>query len=173
MSEYFSSYSSEIKNVKVELDLEGYATKDDLESITPVDTSSFALKTNLDSLKTEVDKLGIPKLSTVPADLARLTNKVANDLVEETEFDALEKKVTEQDNLETKVQNNHRTAESSINGLKTKVDSIDLTKYVWKSSYDTKVGNLELRVPDVSVYYRQVLLILKLVNIFFQTNFCW
>ena len=150
MSEYFPSYSSEIKNVKVELDLEIYATKDDLESITHVDTSSFALKTNLDSLKTEVDKLGIPKLSTVPADLVRLTNKVANDLVEETEFDALEKKVTEQDNLETKVQNNHRTTESSINGLKTKVDSIDLTKYVLKSSYDTKVGNLELRVPDVS-----------------------
>ena len=45
---------------------------------------------------------------------------------------------------------NHLTTESSINGLKTKVDSIDLTKYVKKSDYDTKVGNLELKIPDVS-----------------------
>ena len=49
-------------------------------------------KTNLASLKTEVDKLDIPELSTVPADLAKLTNKVANDLVEETDFNASEKK---------------------------------------------------------------------------------
>ena len=46
--------------------------------------------------------------------------------------------------------NNHLTTESSINGLKTKVDSIDLTKYVKKSDYDTKVGNLELKIPDIS-----------------------
>ena len=44
---------------------------------------------------------------------------------------------------------NHLTTESSINGLKTKVDSIDLTKYVKKSDYDTKVGNLELKIPDI------------------------
>ena len=45
---------------------------------------------------------------------------------------------------------NHLTTESSINGLKAKVDSIDLIKYVWKSDYDTKIGNLELKIPDVS-----------------------
>ena len=45
---------------------------------------------------------------------------------------------------------NHLTAESSINGLKTKVDSIGLTKYVKKSDYGTKVGNLELKIPDIS-----------------------
>ena len=45
---------------------------------------------------------------------------------------------------------NHLTTESSINGLKTNVDSIDLTKYVKKSDYDTKVDNLELKIPDVS-----------------------
>ena len=119
-----------------------------------VDVSSFASKTNLASLKTEVDKLDIPKLSTAPADLARLTNKVLNDLVEGSDFNAVEKKVTdnetEQDNLETKVASNHLTTESSINGLKTKVDSIDLTKYVKKSDYETKVGNLKIKIPDVS-----------------------
>ena len=69
-----------------------YVTKTDLENITHVDTSGFALKTNLSSLKTEVDKLNIPKFSTVPTDLAKLIIKVANDLVEETDFNALEKK---------------------------------------------------------------------------------
>ena len=107
--------------------------------MTRVDVSSFASKANLASLKTEVDKLDIPKLSTVP-------NKVANDLVEETDFNALEKKVadnkTGQANLETTVQNNYLTTETSINNLKTKVDGIDLTKYVRKTDCDTKVGNL-------------------------------
>ena len=106
MSKYFPSYLSKlsgIKHVTVNVDLKGLATKDYLKSITHVGTFSFALKFNLNSLKTEVDKLDILKLSTVPADLAKLTNKVANDLVEEIEFSALEKKVTEnkteQDNL--------------------------------------------------------------------------
>ena len=122
--------------------------------MTLVDVSSLASKTNLASLKTEVDKLDIPKSSTVPTDLAKLTNKVANDLVEETDFNALEKKVTDnktgQDSLKTTVQNNHLTTETSINNLKTKVDGIGLTKYVKKNDYDTKVGNLELKIPGVS-----------------------
>ena len=113
MSEYLTDYKSRSSNVKVELTLSNHATKKDLKNITHVDTSSFALKTNLSSFKTEVDKLDIPKLTTLPTDVAKLSNKVANDLVEETEFDKLEKKVTdnktEQDNLETKVQSNHLT----------------------------------------------------------------
>ena len=52
--------------------LSNHATKEDLKNIGHVDTSSFALKTNLASLKTEVDKLDIPKLITVPIDLADL-----------------------------------------------------------------------------------------------------
>ena len=126
-------YRSRTSNVKVELDLNGYPTKDDLRNITHVHTSSFGLKTNLSSLKTDVDKLDIPKLSTVPADLAKLSNKVENDLVEETDFNALEKKVTdnktEQDDLETKVTSNHLITETSINNLKTKFDGIALNKY--------------------------------------------
>ena len=74
--------------MNVDIHLEGVATKKDLESIVHVDTSDFALETNLFSLKTEVDRLDIPKLSTVPADFSKLTNKVANDLVEETDFNA-------------------------------------------------------------------------------------
>ena len=143
MSKYFPSYLSElsgIKHVTVNVDLEGLATKDDLKYITHVDTASLALKTNLSSLKTEVDKLDIPKLITLPTDLSKLTNKVANDLVEETDFNATEKKVTankiDQDDLEIEVQNKHLTTESSINNLKTKVNGI--------------AGNLELKIPDIS-----------------------
>ena len=83
----------------------------------------------------------------------KLTNKVANNLVEEKDSNKLEKKVTGNKNgqdIETTVQNNHLTAETSINNLKTKVNGIDLTKYVKKTDYDTVVGNLELKIPDVS-----------------------
>ena len=34
--------------------------------------------------------------------------------------------------------------------MKAKVDNIDLTKHVLESDYDTEVGNLELKIPDVS-----------------------
>ena len=132
----YLSESSSIKHLTVDLQLEVVATKKDLEGITYVDTSSFALKTNLYALKTDVDKLDIPKLGTLRTDVAKLTNKVANDLVEKTDFNSLKTKVdnneTDNGNLETKVDKNHLTAETSINNLKTKVDSIDLTKYIKK-----------------------------------------
>ena len=59
MSQYFPSYKSSEGNIKVELDLTIYATKTDLKNITHLDVSSFASKTNLASLKTEVDKLDV------------------------------------------------------------------------------------------------------------------
>ena len=43
-------------NIKIKVDLFDYATKTDLKNVTHVDTSNFALKTILASLKTEVDK---------------------------------------------------------------------------------------------------------------------
>ena len=55
MSQYFPPYRSSGKNMKVELDLSSYATKTDLKNISHVNGSNFALKTNLASLKTEVD----------------------------------------------------------------------------------------------------------------------
>ena len=86
MSDYLTGYKSRSSNVKVELSLSNYSTKEDLKNITHVRTSSYALKTNLASLKAEVDKLDIPKLTTLPTDVAKLSNKVANDLVEEADF---------------------------------------------------------------------------------------
>ena len=150
----YLSESSLIKHVTGDLQVEVVATKKDLEGITLVDTSSFALKANLSDLKTKVDKLHIPKLGTLPTDLAKLTNKVANDLVEKTDFNSLKTKVDnneiDNDNLEIKVTNNELITKTSINNLKTKVNGIDLTKHVLKSNYDTKIDNIELKIPDVS-----------------------
>ena len=58
-----------------------YATKDDVKNITHVDASSYATKTNLAALKTEVDEIDTDKLKTVPADLAKLSNVVKNETV--------------------------------------------------------------------------------------------
>ena len=78
-SQYFSPYES-TNNIKVELDLANYATKDDVKNITHVDISSYASKTNLAALKSEVDKIDTDKLKTTPADLAKLSNIVKNDV---------------------------------------------------------------------------------------------
>ena len=67
--------------------MSNYATKTDIKNISHVDTSSFALKSNLASLKTEVDKLNIDKLGPVPADLSKLSDVVKNDVVNRTAYD--------------------------------------------------------------------------------------
>ena len=63
------------------VDLSNYATKTDLKNVTHVNTSTFELKTNLANLKTEVDKLDIDKLVTVPVDLSKLSDAVKNEIV--------------------------------------------------------------------------------------------
>ena len=122
MSEYFPKPSNHKKNIKVEIDLSNYATKADIKNITHVDTPNFALKTNLASLKTEVDKLDIDKLVPIPADLSKLSNVVKNGVVKKTEY----------------------------NELVTKVKNIDTSDFVLKTSYNTKITELENRIPDTS-----------------------
>ena len=82
MSQYFPKpFEPFGGNINVKVDLSNYATKADIKNISHVDTSSFALKTNLSSLKSEVDKLDIDKLVPVPVDLSKLSNVVKNDVV--------------------------------------------------------------------------------------------
>ena len=81
MSQYFPPNNNSSKDIKVKLDLTNYAKKDDVKNITHVDVSSYATKTNLAALKTEVDKIDVDKLKTVPVDLANLSNVVNNDVV--------------------------------------------------------------------------------------------
>ena len=84
MSPYFPPYKKSSGDITVKLGLSNYATKDDLKDITHVDTSSFASKTNLVSLKSEIDKIDTDKLKTIPDDLAKLSNVVKNDVVKKS-----------------------------------------------------------------------------------------
>ena len=79
-------------DVNVTVYLFNYATKDGIKNITHVDTSSFALKTNVANLKAGVDKLDIDKLAPLTADLSKLSNAVNNEVVKKTEYDAKIKK---------------------------------------------------------------------------------
>ena len=75
MSQYFPKpYELSGGDINVKVDLSNYATKTDIKNISHVDTSSFTLKSNLASLKTEVDKLDINKLVLVPVDLSKLSD---------------------------------------------------------------------------------------------------
>ena len=89
-----------------------YATKDDVKNITHVDVSSYASKTNLAALKTEVDKIDVDKLKTVPDDLAKLTNVVKNETVKKTDFSA--------DNYVKKTK-----FSADTNALDDKIDKVD------------------------------------------------
>ena len=75
MSECFPEPKSSGGRVIVELDLSNYATKTELKNATGADTSSFAKKTDLANLKSNVDELDIDKLKNVPINLNNLINK--------------------------------------------------------------------------------------------------
>ena len=122
MSEYFPKPQSHEENIMVKIDLSNYATKEDIKNITHVDTSGFALKSNLSSLKTEVDKLDINKLVPVPTDLSKLSNVVKNDAVKKAVY----------------------------NKLVAKVDNIDTSKFILKTKYDTDKTKLENKIPNTS-----------------------
>ena len=73
MSQHFpKSFRSFGRNINIKVDLSNYATKADIKNMLHVDTSSFALKTNLANLKTEIDKLDIDKLVPVSVDLSKV-----------------------------------------------------------------------------------------------------
>ena len=108
--------------ILIKADISNYATKTDLKNVTHVDTSSFALKTNLASLKTEVDKLDTDKLVPVPVDVSKLSDVVKNDVIKKTVYDK----------------------------LVAKVDNIDTSDFVLKTKYQTDKTELEKKIPDVS-----------------------
>ena len=99
MSQYFPKpYEPFVSDVNAKVDLSNYAKKNDLKNVSHVDISSFALKSNLASLKTEVDKLDVDKLVHIPVDLSKLSDAVRNDVVKKTEYNKL---VTKVDNIDT------------------------------------------------------------------------
>ena len=102
--------------------MSNYSTKTGIKNISHVDTSSFALTTNLASLKTKVDKLDIDKLVLVPVDLSKLSDLVKNDVVKKTVYDK----------------------------LVAKVNSIDTNAFVLKTEYDTDKSEIENKIPNTS-----------------------
>ena len=136
MSQYFPKpFNSHFSNsTKAKSDLSNYATKTDIKNISPVDTSSFVLQTNLPSLKTEVDKLDIDKLIPIPVDLSKLSDVVKNDVVKKTVY----------------------------NKLVAKVDNIDTSDFVLKTKYNTDKTELENKIPDTSGLVKKTIILKSL-----------
>ena len=144
MSQYFPKpYEPFGGDINVKVDLSNYAAKADIKNISHVDTSSFALKTNLANLKTEVDKLDIDELVPVPADLSKLSDVVKNDFVKKTDYNAklaeIENKIPDISNL---------AAKTALNTIENKIP--DTSGLVKKTNYDAKITDLENKIPDIS-----------------------
>ena len=142
MSTYYPPYKSSSQNIKVELDLANYTTKDDVKYITHIDVSSFASKTNLAVLKTEVDKIEEDKLKTVPADLAKVTNAVENDLVKKTDYNT---KVT---NIESQIAGVTKNTLDNLGDI-TKLKAVDTSNFVLKTKLTADVNTLENKIDTV------------------------
>ena len=84
-------------NINVKFYLSNYATKLDFKNATGVDTCKLAAKSDLASLKVEINKIDADKLKTVPVDLSKLSNIVNNDVVKKTVHDNLVAKVNKTD----------------------------------------------------------------------------
>ena len=123
---YYPPYKSSSNSVKVELDLTNFATKTDLKNITHVDVSSFASKTNLAALKSEVNKIDTDKLKTAPADLAKLTDAIENDVVEKTDYNA---KVT---SIEAQIAGLIKNTVDNLADI-TKLKAIDTNSFVTRT----------------------------------------
>ena len=146
MSQYFPKpYERFGGDINVTVDLSNYATKDDIKKITHEDTSSFALKTNLANLKTEVDKLDIDKLVTVPADLSKLSNVVKNDVVKKTMYDKLVAKVN---NINTSALVKKTDCNTKITEIEDKIP--DSSSFVKKTDYNTRITEIEGKIPDIN-----------------------
>ena len=127
MSQYFPDpFRNFGGNISVKVDLSNYATKTDLKNVTHIDTSSFALKTNLASLKTEVDELDIDKLAPVLVDLNKLSYVVKNDV-----------------------------KKSVYDKLAAKVNNIDTSPFILKTKYQTDKTELEKKVPNVTDFVKK------------------
>ena len=146
MSNYFRRrYKRFDGDISVKVDLSNYATRTDLRNVSHVDISSFALKSNLASLKTEVDKIDADKLKTVPINLAKSSNVLKNDVIKKTEYDK----------------------------LVAKVNSIDNTNFVSRiryekggSDFEDKIDKIDKKLPDVTnlVEKKQQILTPKLLK---------
>ena len=144
MSQYYPKpYEAFSGDIKVKVDLSNYAIKADIKNISHVDTSGFALQTNLANLKTELDKLDVDKLVPAPDDLSKLSHVVANDVVKKTDYN---NKITE---IEGKIPNTSTLAtKTTLTSIENKIP--DTSSLVKKTDYNTKITEIEGKIPDIS-----------------------
>ena len=153
MSDYFRRrYKRFNGDISVKVGLSNYVTKTDLKNVSHVDVCSFALKSNLATLKTGVDKKDADKLKNVPVDLAKLSNLVKNDVIKKTEYNKLVSKVNSIDNTNfvstTKYEKDVSDFESKIDKIDKKIP--DVTNLVKKADFNSKVTETEGKIPDIS-----------------------
>ena len=148
-SQYFSPHGSS-NNIKVELDLANYTTKTDLKNNAHTDVSSFAGKTNLAALNSEVDKIDADKLKTVPVDLAKLSNVVNNDVVKKTDYNI---KVT---SIESQIAGVTKNTLDNLADI-TKLKAVDTSNFVLKTklasdviTLENKIDTVDKKIPDIS-----------------------
>ena len=148
MSLYFPPYRSFGKNIKVKLDLSSYATRADLKDVTHVDVSSFASKTNLASLKTEVEKIDVGKLKTVP----KLSNVVKNDFFKKTEYNKLVAKVDNVDTTGLVLTLKYDTDKSDLEKRISDVDKkiLNTSGLVKKTDFGSKITEMEGKIPSIT-----------------------
>ena len=142
MSAYYPPYKNSSNNIKVKLDLTNYATKDDVKNITHVDVSSFASKTNLAALKTEVDKIDVDKLNTTNTDLAKLSNVVKNYVVKKTDYNA---KVT---SIESQIASVTKNTTDNLNDI-TKLKAVDTSNFVLETNFSADINTLDNKIDGV------------------------
>ena len=142
MTTYYPPYKSSSNNVKVELDLTNYATKTDLKNITRVDVSSFASKTNLAALKTELDKIDADKLKTTPTDLAKLTNTIEHDVVKKTDYNT---KVT---SIEAQIAGLTKNTVDNLADI-TKLKAIDTNSFVNKTKFSADINTSDDKIDGI------------------------
>ena len=143
---YYPPHRSSSNNIKVELDLSNYATKDDVKNITHVDVSSFACKTNLAALKTEVDKIDTDKLKTTPVDLAKLTNAIENDVVKKTGYNT---KVT---SIEAQIAGLTKNTVDNLADIN-KLKAIDTNSFVTRTKFSADTNSLNDKIDGVEKKY--------------------
>ena len=143
MSQYFPKpFNSHFgDSIKVKTDLSNYATKTDIKNISHVDTSSFTLKANLASLRTEIDNLDIDKLVPVPVELSELSDLLKNDVAKKTVYNKLVAKVNDIDTSDFVLKTKYNTGKTE---LENKIPNV--TDFVKK----TKLTELENKIPDIS-----------------------
>ena len=146
MSQYFPKlYEPFGGDINVKVGLSNYATKAGIKNISYVDTSGFALKTNLANLKTEAAKLDIDKLVPAPLDLSKLNDVVKNGGVKKTAYDKLVAKVNNIDTSKFVLKTKYYTDKSELENRTP--DSSGLVK---KTDYNTNIAEKEVKIPDVS-----------------------